>query len=1309
MRSFWFKNGFRLLCCTLAFFALSYLPMCHAQDTSGMTGTVTDQSGAIVPGTTVTLTNATIGQKFTETTNSIGFYRFANVPPGAGYEVSFTAKGFNPLQVKDIYLTVGTVRTQNAVLTVGTRQEVIEVSASNAEVTINTTNATVGNNIDVRALDTLPVQQRDSPTALFEMQAGVTDTGSVTGSRVDQNDVTLDGLDVNDLVTGGAGYSATPNGISEGIRNQAIVGGAPVDSLDQFTGGVAGNDSGSGPGSGGQFTLVTKGGTNQFHGNLNEYNRNTSFVANSWFANNSSPIVPRNHLIQNQFGGNIGGPITIPHLFSGKDRAFFFFDYNDNRIVRSILSQRAVPLDSLRAGNVYYINDGAGDKKMLDPSAFAAYDPLGIGTPSTWLSAFSSRFPHANNKNAGDQVNSSGYAFNAPDGETDANYVGRVDVNLSQKMSLFAKFAFIQGVSVLNVEDFDNNGATNPEQDNSYSFVVGHTWQITPTTTNRVYLGEAVQKLSDVVVGEPSSSTWNPNGTTSFTFDDGTGPALVSSLYLAPGGGAQRVPVPVLRDDFSWIKGRHTFQLGGSFKDLLIHTTSITDFNETEEGMGGNVLSLCGPTPANATSPACGYSGTTPNPDLRPSDIETSGSEGNTAIYDWDQVFAYMIGRVAEVSSTFNYNKAGQALKQLTGDQRFYRSYQTQLYFQDSFKVVPSLTITYGTGYQYFSVPYETRGLESVQNTTFQQYLQARVAQSAEGLTGPDAVPLISYLLGGKANGADAPSMYKPEYKLLAPHVAFAWNPGFDKKLVINASGGVGYDRTVITAIQRLQDSNSYLFQQPLPLPQGTGGTYNAIKTGPRLDGANDLSNVSGIVAPPTPTAPYLPFANPNSCAGTGLTVCGLALGSAFNSATVDTGLKTPYNIDFNFGVQRQMPWDMVVKVNYVGHLGRRLIGQADVNQVLDFPDNTGLSNQTLAQGMANLTTQLRAGATDTSFTPVPFFEDVMGAGFTKFLIDNWGPYAYRGDFGDTVWFMAYEGAPANVGSAAQFSENSFYTNQGFSTYHGLLFTLNKNLSHGLAFDFNYTYSHSIDNTSSFANSQGDTGIGGIGLICDIVRPRECRSSSDFDIRHYITSDASYELPFGQKRMFANTVPNWANEIIGNWDVSGLSIWHTGVPWSTVSNAFVASYSNDAPGLLIGPKKNVETHLTKLAGGGVNIFADENQNTGNTQAANSFEGPIGFQIGPRNELRGPKFFDTDLGLAKTFPIIGESFALKFRADAFNAFNHPSFNLPANNVYNGYDQTDITNGAFGQISSTVEQPGNLNNGARVLQLSLRLEF
>lgn len=281
--------------------------------------------------------------------------------------------------------------------------------------------------------------------------------------------------------------------------------------------------------------------------------------------------------------------------------------------------------------------------------------------------------------------------------------------------------------------------------------------------------------------------------------------------------------------------------------------------------------------------------------------------------------------------------------------------------------------------------------------------------------------------------------------------------------------------------------------------------------------------------------------------------------------------------------------------------------------------------------------------------------------------------------------------------------EKQIYTNKGFPSYNAALVTLQKNVSHGLQYDVNYSLAHSIDNISNLANSQGATGIGGVSLICDVVRPRECRSDSDYDVRHYISADATYDLPFGQNKMFAGGVPHWANEMIGNWSLSDITIWHGGQAWGTVANAFLASYSNDAPARLTGSKSAVKTHIDKIPGGGVNIFA----NQGNAAAA--FAGPIAFLIGPRNELRGPQYFNTDLGLAKVFPIYRESLNLKFRADAFNALNHPNFALPANNVFQGYDQQDYTSSTFGQISSTVEPAGNLNNGARVLQLSLRLEF
>jgi hypothetical protein len=418
----------------------------------------------------------------------------------------------------------------------------------------------------------------------------------------------------------------------------------------------------------------------------------------------------------------------------------------------------------------------------------------------------------------------------------------------------------------------------------------------------------------------------------------------------------------------------------------------------------------------------------------------------------------------------------------------------------------------------------------------------------------------------------------------------------------------------------------------------------------------------------------------------------------------------------------------MIVKVNYVGRLGRRLLAQADANQVLDFPDP--VSGQLLSQAFAAITTQARAGVLPQNLVAQPWFENVLVANAVAMVngnipagspmasnktqaaaFNNSYGFVQNGDIGDFTAFNLAPLTPPNVGSSAQFDENTFYTNKGFSTYNGIYLTLQKNRSHGLNYDFNYTFQHSIDNISFFANSQGDTGIGGIGLICDVVRPRECRSNSDFDVKQIITGDAVYELPFGKGKTFMSSAPVWTDEIVGGWSLSGVTSWQTGQPWSVLSNAFVASFANDAPAILTGPKSAVATHLTKLPGGGVNLFSN------NLSAASAYGGPLGFKIGARNSLRGPGFFNADLGLGKTFPIIGEKLRAKFRADAFNVLNHPNFQNPAENGFNGYDQEDAIDGVnpsapgkgFGQSSFTVTPVGNENNGARVLELSLRLEF
>src|SRR5579862_9400167 len=360
---------------TILFALLSsalFLPQAaHAQDVSSITGVVTDPSGAVIPDVAVTLVNPQTGGVYKTVTNGAGSFMLTQVKPGPGYKIEFAHDGFKSVIVSDLYMNVDTTRVQNVQLTLGATRESVEVSAATENVTLDTTDATVGNNFQVQVLNDMPVQDRSNPSALFVAQPGVTLDGAVTGSRTDQNRVTVDGLDVNDMATGQFG---------------AIVARAPVDSVQEFRGVSAGFLSDAAGGGGGQYELVTKSGTNSFHGALVEYHRDTALEANDWFNNNSG--VPRPPLIRNQFGGNIGGPIL-------KNKLFFFFDYNGRRDTLSNLVEHTVPLDSFRNGTLSYINS-SNNIETLSAAQVAGFDPQHVGFNSSLLALFSSRYPHAN-------------------------------------------------------------------------------------------------------------------------------------------------------------------------------------------------------------------------------------------------------------------------------------------------------------------------------------------------------------------------------------------------------------------------------------------------------------------------------------------------------------------------------------------------------------------------------------------------------------------------------------------------------------------------------------------------------------------------------------------------------------------------------------------------------------------------------------------------------------------------------------------------------------------------------------------------
>jgi hypothetical protein len=1240
-----------------------------------MTGTVPDSTGAVISGASIVLTNTANGNVYKAVTNSSGSYTLTNVTPGPGYKETVSHSGFTAVELTGLYLNVSTTRTQNVVLPLGSVQTTVSVSAANQDVTLNTTDATIGNNVQVQDLNELPVSFRDSPAALFTSEPGMTQDGSATGGRTDQNGITLDGLDVTDQSLGTFG---------------TIVANAPVDSVQEFRGTVAGMTSNDNAGGGAQFSLVTKGGSNKFHGNINEYHRDTDLEANEWFNNYDG--IARSPLIRNQFGGNFSGPVTIPHLFSGKDRLFFFFDYNGRRDTVAAQAVRTVPTTSFQNQNInYFTNITSGTTDSINAAQVAGFDPQGKGFDQPLLTVTSGRYPAPNDTTVGDLLNTAGFRFNSPTPFKENNYVGRLDLKLTSSHSVFGRVTYNKINSVSNLPQFPGDPETYPNLDTSHAWVVGWNWAIGSNKSNSLIWGATVANLSSTVAYAPTS----PN---EFSYDgDPTGGSFLDNIYANPGGSKEYFPIPVVRDDFAWQKGKHTISIGGDFKYPTPHYTTLSDFTGSNIGLGGGILGL----PANGSS----------NFNFRPNDLDVS----QTSATIYDSALVYGLGRFASASETWNYNASGAVLPAGSGLQTTFKYYTTEFYFSDTWKITPTFTLTYGLRYQNFSVPYEIHGIESVQSESFKDFMDARIAQSAAGVGGVNSlpggtapVPYITYALGGKKN--NGPSYYAPDNKDFAPRVAFAWTPTTDRKLVINGGAGLVYDETIINALLQEQANYSYLFQSQGAVNFGLQGTstqsaaYLSLLNNPRFTSLS--TPAPGGPTAPMITKPYAPFIGPgdpncNGVAGGNAGPCGLAQGGAFN-ITVDRNLPTPYNMMFNVGMEQQLGAGLILKLNYVNRLGRRLLAQADAEQLIDFPDK--VSGQSLSQAMANLTTWLRQNpnADPTTAPPQPFFENVLynnntGVSNTGYIANTFAPYPARGDVADSVELMSLYGLlPYNVGMASQFSENTFFTDGGFSSYNGLLATIHKNASHGLQFDINYTWSHSIDNVSQKANSYAYTGY---GFLCDILRPRICRASSDFDVANYINGTFLYQLPFGRGRDFAANIPWWANEVVGGWELSGVPTWHTGTPFMANSLAFLMSYSNEDPAILVGNIGDMKSKVTKQSSGVVTAFKDS------AKSFSDYVAPVGFEYGTRNNLRGPGFFLLDLGLGKTFTVIPNKLNLKFRADAFNVLNHPNFQAPSfqNNMSLVANPQE-----FGAIPGTVI-PNGADQSARVLQGSLRLEF
>lgn len=1304
---------------------------------SSLRGTVTDPSGSALPGATVVLANPESKITRTATTGGLGDYRFLALPPGT-YTLTVSATGFARYEQTGIQLLVNTPATANVQLKIGRANESVTVS-SEAPV-LNLVDASIGNPFDETQVKELPLDGRNVPD-LLSLQPGVTyigngshlddrkvkdqDTrnGAVNGARSDQSNITLDGVDVNDQSNGYAFTSVLP---------------ITQDSVQEFRVTTSNYNAEQGTGSGAQVSLITKSGTNSFHGSLYEFHRNTITSANDYFTKtaelNSDPVEPNvpNKLIRNVFGVRVGGPIQ-------KNRLFFFANYEGKRRREEESTVRAIPTPSLCAGNINYL-DATGHLVTITPPQLQSLDPLGIGiNPAIENASHTGYFDktfctgqfQTNDTSVGDGLNYSGFRFRAPIRDDNNVFIAKIDYHLTAngKHTLFWRGSL---QNEFNPQDPFLPGSP-PEfavTDHSKGFAVGYTAVVSPTVVNTLHWGFTRQSTG--ILGN-TNQEWN----VFYGLDQG----IVYSHNA-------QTPIHNLLDDFSWTKGKHSLQFGGNIGFVRDPRLSL----EHSFSAGKGATNWMSPT--GFANTGGGYL-----------DPANGGFPEPGSAFAYDYPVLGLLGMVSDIVANYNYDKQGNVLSKGTPVKRNYGLEWYEFYAQDSWRVKPNLTVTYGLRWSLFPPPWEVNGFQASPDVNLGQQFDQVVKNAKQGV-GYDAIPLVSFVLGGPAN--HGPGWYNFEKSDVSPRISVAYSPrpqsgwlknifGEGDKTVIRGGFSKVYDRAGLQLLSTF-DANP---------PGGLGATIqnpccifgyddvahvpritdiNVIPTCGPVDNCADPANQQFFLSPPPALHPL-----PTSQAITW---------------GIDQSMKTPYAYAFDFSVGRELPNRLSLQFSYVGRLGRNLLTQRDLRQPLDvvdpksgidyfaaatalakvarahpnssFPDyasyvnfvQTSVNDGSIGPTAAywhDMLPPLASGATAyTSFGNFAGFSAVPGnAGLIQAVYDLYydpflsyagnevvgiGDIDIYGGLGDTSGnaykFCATAGCTGFGGNLGKYLNNQAtsmfaWSSIGKSNYNALQATLRKQFSGGLQFDLNYTYSKSIDITSSATRLSWSSccNVGSPGTrLANAFDPNGRRGVSDFDTTHQINLNWIAELPFGKGKHFAGNATGVTNALIAGWQFSGLARWTSGFPF-TVDNGNFWPTNWDEQGIAqMIARPRIGHHRDSK--GAVSVFADP------AAAFLDFQHPFPGQSGSRNVIRGDGDAGLDMGLSKLWKMPFEGQSLQFRWEVYNVPNLKRFNV-ASGLQTGTACACIASlqqlpSSFGNYTGLLTQP-------RVMQFALRYEF
>ena len=1249
------------------------------------TGVVTDPSGAAIANAKVTVTNPSTNFTETTTTSQNGLYNLKELPVGT-YKIAIDASGFKTLSNPGVSVNAGTIAHVDFKLTIGKASEVIEVTGEAANV--NTEDSRLATTVSSTQINNLPLNGRN----VFDLMQLSTGAVNVTGVDFEGGHQTV----VNGLREDFNGF------LVNGVSNKGLSGGAvntPIqDTVEEFQQLQLNMSAQYGSSAGGSVNLVTKSGTNAWHGSAWEYVRNNALDANLFSLNQAGVKRPPLHF--NQFGFTLGGPIV-------KDKLFFFLSLQGDRYKGT-----ALPITDVQESQAW--RDAV---IQADANANAGLGVDGQVTNSPAALMYKDFAP----ANSG-----------TPSGLTADTYFGLTSTtpaDYSHALCLdngFGGFTTLQHQKLINIF-----GVTVPDQTamgaagcttipNVQSGTLDRSASIQENSV--ATFKTQTQSLGNLFNGNEASLRldYNRNANNRFYINynynrgtDAFGPCNVSCTRGFSNPTRNMFPTGSLSFVHTFSPTvLNEFRLGYTQNNIVIHTNhpgvpqaAFTDhqagfgsYNGYPQSFKENIY-----TYSDMVSIGHGNHNMKVGVDFRRNIENSEFNVARPSYYFYDQVgFAadapyYQAAGVdpgickapCPISS---YNPSPSS--QLSSNFRHWRNLEMGAFFQDDWKVTKRLTLNLGLRYDVYQRHHEEANTATTfilggttpnpqvlgpSNGILNELFNASNPATCIPSNGGNLA--LAQLIGGCGPGtggfAPASSLGQGDHNNFGPRVGFAWDVFGDGKTSLRGGFGVAYEGTLYNPLSNSRWDPPYY-------------SFNGIAGGVGQQGADVVwgpSNCTGAVPTtvcnqdPTivPNFTAQPGGNPNQGPPGQAQTFGNISGwdpsnpnfAVLTGIVLPKGVRDPYVYNFYLSVQREILPKTVVDFKYVGTAGHKLFRAEDINR--------------------------QPGS-------------LLPAGIT--VTDN---------FGRTLTGM---GGRLNQ----NFGRLRAWENAVNSNYNSLQASVKRQMSHGVLFNVDYTYSHSIDNGSTW-HSGATTANGtaaGEGFTTDQTLPGLDRGDSIYDIRHRLVVNYVWQLP-GQNLKGA------AGAVVGGWSLNGIWTFQSGAHWEPYTGAgrhLAGDCSQDGvnAGLCVntggdfnldhGRNDRPSSTVARIGGVSHDSWASGwglHQVPGTTNFVTTAPG-ITFStpclgctgnLG-RNTFVGPGNWAADMTLSKVFKIT-ERVNMKFDANAFNIFNHANFILATvgGGANNQYAHTNPVTGTFDPTLAFGKAAGTLN--ARNMQFGLKLSF